>query len=138
MNTDINNDINDDINTDINNNLCNGADVAKEARIREDMDLFSYSNINRTCNKVSNNNNISNIKLNNINGINDINDIGLNNVNDARLNKNNFKNNFRLSGKVIYMFINITLPTSTQSTTTKGNVPLSLNSNINLINDYSL
>jgi len=47
------------------------------------------------------------------------------------VNKNNFKNNFRLSGKVIYVFVNMTLPTNIQSTTTKGNVPLSLNSSIN-------
>ena len=66
-----------------------------------------------------------------LDNVNNINDIGLNNVNDAKLGKIIFKNNFRLSGKMIYMFINITLPTSTQSTTTKGNVPLSLNFSIN-------
>jgi len=67
MNNDIDNDIDNDINTDINNNLCNGVDVAKEARIREDVKSCSYGNINRTCNRVSNNNNI---KLDNVNNTN--------------------------------------------------------------------
>ena len=67
MNNDIDNDINNDINTDINNNLYNGVDVAKEARIGKDVNLVSYGNVNRTCNKVSNNNNI---KLDNVNNTN--------------------------------------------------------------------
>ena len=73
----MNNDINTDINTDI-NNLCNGVDVAKEARIGKDVDLFPCNNANRTCNKVSNNNNI---KLDNVNNIK------LDNVNNIKLNK---------------------------------------------------
>ena len=96
--------------------------------------LVSYGNINRTCNRV-NNDNINDV--NNVNNIelNDVNNIKLNDVNNIKLNKIIFKNNFRLSGKVIYMFINITLPTNIQSTTTKGNMPPSLNFNINLINN---
>ena len=37
MDNDIDNSINNDINTDMNNNLCNGVDVAKEARIGKDV-----------------------------------------------------------------------------------------------------
>jgi len=104
---------------------------------------FPCNNVNRTCNRVNNNsniklnnvndiklnkisnaklNNVSNIALSKINNTNNVNDIELDKVNDIELNKNNF----RLSRKVIYMFTNITLPTRIQSTTTKGNVPLSL------------